>query len=348
LRHDLTRLILSILFIVSLIGVSLWILRPFLPALIWATTLVIATWPILRRVESRLWHSRGLATLVMTLALLLVFVLPFSLAIGTIARNAGQLLSWAEMASTMTLPAPPDWLLGIPLVGEPLTRAWESASLGGGHELLQKIRPYAGMLTQWFIGAIGSFGAVVLQFLLTVAISALIYLNGEKAAATVIRFATRLADARGGQAAILAGQAIRGVALGVVVTAFIQSAIGAVALLVAAVPYGTVLIAIMFMLCIAQLGPALVLVPVIIWLYSQGDVTMGTITLVISLAAIGSDNILRPILIKRGVDLPILLILVGVVGGLVAFGLIGIFLGPTVLAVSYTLLGTWINGERPA
>jgi predicted PurR-regulated permease PerM len=214
--------------------------------------------------------------------------------------------------------------------------------------LLQKIRPYAGMLTQWFIGAIGSFGAVVLQFLLTVAISALIYLNGEKAAATVIRFATRLADARGGQAAILAGQAIRGVALGVVVTAFIQSAIGAVALLVAAVPYGTVLIAIMFMLCIAQLGPALVLVPVIIWLYSQGDVTMGTITLVISLAAIGSDNILRPILIKRGVDLPILLILVGVVGGLVAFGLIGIFLGPTVLAVSYTLLGTWINGERPA
>ena len=96
MRHDLTRLILSILFIVALIGVSLWILRPFLPALVWATTLVIATWPILRRVEARLWGSRGLATLIMTLALLLVFVLPFSLAIGTIARNAGQLLSWPK------------------------------------------------------------------------------------------------------------------------------------------------------------------------------------------------------------------------------------------------------------
>ena len=348
MRHDLTRLILSILFIVALIGVSLWILRPFLPALVWATTLVIATWPILRRVEARLWGSRGLATLIMTLALLLVFVLPFSLAIGTIARNAGQLLSWAEMASTMTLPAPPSWLLSVPVVGEPLTRAWESAAQGGGHELLQKVRPYAGMLTQWFVGAIGSFGAVVLQFLLTVAISAIMYLNGERAAAAVIRFAVRLADARGEQAAILAGQAIRGVALGVVVTAFIQSAIGAVALLVASVPYGTILIAIMFMLCIAQLGPALVLVPVIIWLYSEGDATIATITLLISLAAIGSDNILRPILIKRGVDLPILLILVGVVGGLVAFGLIGIFLGPTVLAVAYTLLGAWINDERPA
>lgn len=346
MRHDLTRLILSILFIVALIGVSIWILRPFLPALVWATTLVIATWPILRRVEGYLWGSRGLATLFMTLALLLVFVLPFSLAIGTIARNAEQLMSWAEMVSTMTLPAPPDWIVGIPVIGETLSRVWENASLTGSHELLQKIRPYAGMLTQWFIGAVGGLGAVVLQFLLTAVISAIMYLNGERAAAAVIRFAIRLADARGEQAAILAGQAIRGVALGVVVTAFIQSAIGALAVLIAGVPYGAILIAVMFMLCIAQLGPALVLAPVVIWLYSQGDVTMGTVTLIVSLAAIGSDNILRPILIRRGVDLPILLILVGVVGGLIAFGLIGIFLGPTVLAVSYTLLNAWIADER--
>lgn len=346
MRNDLTRLILSVLFIGALIGVSVWILKPFLPAIVWATTLVIATWPILRRAQDRLWGSRALATLAMTLALLLVFVLPFSLAIGTIAANAGQVLDWAESASSATLPAPPDWLSGIPLVGDSLSRAWDSVTQAGSRELLQKLRPYAGMLTEWFIGAVGGFGAVVLQFLLTIAISAIIYLNGEKAAGAVIAFAVRLADERGRQSAILAAQAIRGVALGVVVTAFIQSAIGALALLLASVPYAAILIAIMFMLCIAQLGPGLVLVPVVIWLFSQGDAAMGTVALVISLAAIGSDNILRPVLIRRGVDLPILLILVGVVGGLVAFGLIGIFLGPTVLAVAYTLLGAWVAEGR--
>jgi predicted PurR-regulated permease PerM len=347
MRSDLTRLILSILFIAGMIGVSIWILRPFLPAIVWATTLVIATWPILRRVEARLWDSRGLATLTMTIALLLVFVLPFWLAIGTIGSNAGQILAWAETIATTSLPPPPHWVAEIPLIGTGVAQAWDNASLTGSRELLQKARPYAGMLTNWFIGAVGSFGAVLLQFLLTVAISAIMYQRGELAAETVVRFAHRLAGERGRQSAVLAAQAIRGVALGVVVTAFIQSAIGAFALLVASVPYAPVLCAIMFMLCIAQLGPALVLVPVVIWLFVNGQVAMGTFVLVCSIAAIVSDNFLRPILIRKGVDLPILLILVGVVGGLVAFGLIGLFLGPTVLAVSYTLLAAWIAEDRP-
>lgn len=139
-------------------------------------------------------------------------------------------------------------------------------------------------------------------------------------------------------------------ALGVVVTAFVQSAIGAGALIITGVPYASILSAVLFMLCIAQLGPALILIPAIIWTYSSGTVATATVLLVLSVVAIGIDNFLRPVLIRRGVDLPMLLIISGVIGGLVAFGLIGLFLGPTLLAVTYTLLDAWIaeGDQEPA
>lgn len=342
MRRDQTQLTFAILFIVALIFTSLWIMRPFIPPIIWAMTLVIATWPIMRRLQARLWNSRGLATLVMTLVLLLVFAVPFWLAIGTIVTNSGQILQWAESVAATELPSPPSWISDIPVVGPGITHAWDSVRDSSGRELLQKARPYTGMLTEWFVGAVGGFGTVLLQFILTVIISAIMYVHGEQAADAAVRFGIRLAGDRGGQSVVLAGQAIRGVALGVVVTAFIQSGIGAFALFVTSVPYAPILCAVMFMLCIAQLGPGLVLVPAIIWMYAHGDAGPATFLLFCSVVAISSDNILRPILIRRGVDLPILLILTGVVGGLVAFGLIGLFLGPTVLAVSYTLLAAWI------
>ena len=341
-HSDLGRATLAILFIVGLIAACLWIVRPFLPAVIWAATLVIATWPIMLRVQARLWNKRGLAVTVMTGVLLVVFVAPFWLAIGTILANSGQVLSWMEVVSTATLPPPPSWLGDIPLVGPSVVETWLKIEEVTGKEILMQARPYAGRITEWFVGAVGGFGMLLFQFLLTVAVAAIMYAWGERGADAVRRFGGRLAGARGRQSVVLAGQAIRGVALGVVVTAFIQSAIGAIALLITGVPYAAVLSAIMFMLCIAQLGPGLVLVPAVIWMFASGNTAMAVVLLICSLVAIGSDNILRPMLIRRGVDLPLLLILVGVIGGLIAFGLIGLFLGPTVLAVGYTLLSAWV------
>lgn len=346
----MTRTTLAILFIVGLIGTCLWIVHPFLPATIWAATLVVATWPIMRRVQSGLWNSRGLATMVMTIVLLLLFVVPFWLAIGTIATNAGQIIAWAESLPSVHLPPPPIWLGDIPLIGGRAVAAWQSITDEGTRELFSKIRPYAGKLTQWFIAAVGSFGMVVVQFLLTVAIAAILYAKGEAAAAIVTNFCIRLNGSRGAASALLAAQAIRGVALGVVVTALVQSTISSVALVITGVPFASVLSAVVFMLCIAQIGPALVLVPAIIWMYASGAAASATILLICSVPAIAADNFLRPILIRRGVDLPLLLILTGVVGGLIAFGLIGIFLGPTVLAVTYRLLEAWVaeRGEVEA
>jgi predicted PurR-regulated permease PerM len=283
----------------------------------------------------------------MTLALLLVFVVPFWLAIGTIVQNSGQILSWAESVASAEIPPPPAWLGDLPLVGPRAASAWQDVADSGVRELLQKARPYAGTMTQWFVSAVGSFGMVLVQFLLTVAVSAIMYAKGEAAAALAVRFGRRLAGERGGQSMRLAAQAIRGVALGVVVTALIQSAIGGLGLAIAGVPFASVLCAVMFMLCIAQIGPAPVLVPAVVWMFVSDDPAWAICLLVFSVLAIGIDNVVRPILIRRGADLPLLLILAGVVGGLMAFGLIGLFLGPTVLAVAYTLLGAWIDEVEP-
>jgi predicted PurR-regulated permease PerM len=138
---------------------------------------------------------------------------------------------------------------------------------------------------------------------------------------------------------------VRGVALGVVVTALAQSVLGGVGLAVAGVPFAAVLTAVMFMLAIAQIGPLLVLGPSVAWLYWSGSTGWGTFLLIWTLVVGTMDNFLRPILIKKGADLPLLLIFVGVVGGLVAFGLIGIFVGPVVLAVAHTLLSAWVDDE---
>ena len=342
MHSDLGRTTLGVFFIAGLVVICLWILRPFLPAIVWAATLVIATWPIMRRVEARLWGRRSLAVTAMTGVLLILFVAPFWLAIGTILANTDQIAGWLGTITSMQFPPPPAWLGEVPIIGERAVQAWQKAAEAGGREALEHIRPYAGTITQWFIAAAGDAGMVLLQFLLTVLVAAIMYAQGERAATAVVRFGKRLAGARGQQAVVLAGQAIRGVALGVVVTAFIQAAIGSVALLVTGVPYAGILCAIMFMLCIAQLGPALVLIPAVIWMFANGSSLAAVFLLVCSVVAIGADNVLRPLLIRKGVDLPLLLILVGVIGGLIAFGLIGIFLGPTVLAVGYTLLSAWV------
>ena len=185
-----------------------------------------------------------------------------------------------------------------------------------------------------------------LQFLLTTGIAAVMYANGERAADAVLLFGRRLAGERGETLIRLAGQAIRSVAMGVVVTALAQSAIGGIGLAIAGVPFVAPLTALMFLLCLIQLGPALVMLPSVVWMYYSGQTVLATILLVFSLVAMTIDQFIRPILIRRGASLPLLLILGGVIGGLIAFGILGIFIGPVVLAVAYTLLNAWMDEAR--
>jgi len=354
IRHsDLTRTTLAVLFVTGLIAACFWILRPFLPAIVWATTLVVATWPIMLHVQRRLWNRRGLAVAVMTLAILVIFVLPFWLAITTIADNFDRITEGATSLAAFKLPPPPGWLSAVPLFGGKAALFWESVAASGVDPLVARAAPYAGGVASWFVAALGGLGIVLVQFLLTVAIAAIMFVNGEHAAIAVRRFGQRLAGDRGEQSVRLAGQAIRSVALGVVVTALAQSLLDGVGIALAGVPFAAVLTAVMFMLCLAQLGPLPLLVPAIIWLYWSGETGLGTFLLVWSVLLSTLDSVIRPLLIRKGAHLPLVLLLAGVIGGLIAFGLVGIFLGPVVLAVGYTLLQSWmaeatIDGDKVA
>ncbi|WP_421094475.1 AI-2E family transporter YdiK, partial [Serratia fonticola] len=216
----------------------------------------------------------------------------------------------------------------------------------GGNALIAKIQPYFGQTATWFVAQAAHIGRFLMHCTLMLLFSALLYARGEQVGMAIRHFAVRLASNRGDAAVLLAGQAIRAVALGVVVTALVQSILGGIGLAVAGIPAATLLSVLMFVFCVAQLGPLLVLIPAIIWLYWTGDTTWGTVLLVWSCVVGTLDNFLRPALIRMGADLPLILILSGVIGGLLAFGMIGLFIGPVVLAVSYRLLSAWVN-EAP-
>jgi predicted PurR-regulated permease PerM len=348
LRRDLTRTVFAVLIIGGLIAASVWILRPFLAATIWATMIVATTWPIQRGLQSRLWGKRWLATTIMTAALLLVFVAPFSAAIGTIVANASEIVDWTSRFSEVKLPQPPEFVEKIPVVGDKAAKVWREYADKGSEELAEIVKPYATRVASWFVAEVGNFGLVTIQFLLTVVIAAILYMTGDNAARWVRRFGRRLAGERGDQVVRLAGQAIRGVALGVVVTALVQSVLGGIGLAIAGVPFAAMLTAVMFMLALAQIGPFPVFLGALVWLWWQGN-TGWFVALLIWTIAVGSlDNILRPILIKKGADLPLLLIFAGVIGGLFAFGLLGLFVGPVLLAVAYTLLDAWVKEASDA
>lgn len=342
-ERELTRTFLGAIFLGALIVASLWILRPFLAAAIWASMIVVATWPAMLWLEARLWRRRALAVAAMTVTLVLVFVVPLALAVGTIVSNADEIVVWLKSLAAFRMPTPPDWIARLPFVGAKVVLAWEQAAASGVEGLLARLMPYAGDATKWFVAEAGNVGFLFVQFLLTLVLAALMYARGEAAALEVARFGGRLAGERGEHAVQLAGQAIRSVALGVVVTAVVQSGLGGAGLAIASVPFAGLLTAVMLFLCIAQIGPSPVLVPAVIWLYWSGETAWGTFLLVWSLIVVTMDGVLRPMLIQRGANLPLLLIFAGVIGGLLAFGLVGIFVGPVVLAVAYTLLKAWVN-----
>jgi predicted PurR-regulated permease PerM len=342
MQHDLTRSTLAIFFIVGLLALSLWVLSPFLAATVWATMIVVATWPWLIALERLFGGRRTPAVAVMSVGMLLLLVAPLWWAITTIADRSEQLTSFWNTLMDKGIPAPPDWVEAIPYVGEKIATAWQGFIDGGASGLLDHITPYASSTGRWLLSQFGGLGGMLIQFLLVVVIAAILYASGEAAAAMARAFGKRLAGERGEDAIVLAGQAIRAVALGVGVTALVQTVLGGLGLVIAGVPFAAVLSAAMLMLCIAQAGPGLVLFPAVAWMYWEGDMGWATFLLVWSLVVVSLDNFLRPMLIKRGADLPLLLIFAGVIGGLISFGLIGIFVGPVALAVTYTLLRAWM------
>ena len=346
---DITRIILFVLVIGTLLLASLWTLLPFLSGMIWATTITVATWPLLLRLERAAGGRRALAVAVMTLLVLLVFIVPFALAISTMLDAAGRSPAVMNDFLTKGLGPPPAWLEDIPVVGRQMADRWQAVSAGGPEALAEVLQPYGRSAAAWAIAASGGVGRMVVLILLTVVLVTILYADGETAARGVLAFAHRLGGETGERTVRLAGQAVRSVALGVVLTALVQALLAGIGLWFCGIPHPALLTAITFILGIAQIGPVLVLAPAVFWLYWTGSSGWATALLVWSLPVAALDNIMRPILIRRGVQLPLLLIVAGVIGGLISFGVVGLFIGPVVLAATYTLAKDWIaRGQSDA
>jgi predicted PurR-regulated permease PerM len=341
-RIDLARITLAVVALAILILGTAWVMRPFVLALVWAAMIAVATWPILLWLERRFGGRRGPAVAVMVLMLLLVLVVPLYLGISTIIENSDRVVEAVKTGLSRPLPDPPEWLGKLPLVGATLEAKWLALSASEPGSLGTQLAPYGQQAFRWLVDRAGSLGGTIVQFLLTVIIAAVLFSSGEAGATGLRRFFRRLAGARGEGAVELAGKAVRAVALGVVVTALVQTTLAGVGLAVAGIPHAGLLTAIVLVLCIAQVGPLLVMAGAVIWLYATGSSVWGTVLLVWSVGVVSIDNILRPVLIKKGADLPLLLIFAGVIGGLISFGVVGLFIGPAVLAVAYTLVTSWI------
>jgi predicted PurR-regulated permease PerM len=344
---DVTHTTLSVIFLALLGAAAFWVLRPFLTSIVWATIVSVAAWPLLLRLDAMLGRRRGLAVTLITVTILLVVFVPVTLALVTIVKNAREISAEIRSLDSISVPGPPAALERVPIAGERLADEWRQFAALSPEQRSAAVTPHVQTALQWFAAKAGSLGTMLIQFLLTTVIAAILFAKGEVVRDGILRFATRLAGRHGHDVAILAAQTIRGVVLGVVGTALIQTAVGGLGLLVTGVPAAALLSAVMLFFCLAQLGPILVMIPPVAWLYWSGSGGRGTTLLVFAVVAGTLDNFVRPILIKRGANVPIVLIFSGVIGGLIAFGIVGLFIGPVVLTVAYTLLASWVS-QAPA
>jgi predicted PurR-regulated permease PerM len=345
---DVTRILFAVIAIGGLTAASFWVLRPFLPSAIWAVMIVIATWPEMRRVQRRLWGRRGLAVAAMTLVMIALVLGPLGLAVASLVDHVDEIAAWTRALAGASVPKPPEWVAEVPIVGGRIVARWQSVASMQSADLEARIAPHVRGIARWLVVQAGSLLTLLGQLLLTLGFAAVLYAKGEVAAAWVLAFARRLAGIEGERAARLSGQAIRAIALGIVVTALVQSIVGGFGLAVAGVPRPILLTAVMFLLGIAQVGAVPVMIGGIVWLFWQDQAVWGSVLIAWTIITGSLDNFLRPILIKKGADLPLLLVFVGVLGGLLAFGVIGLFVGPVLLAVSYTLLVAWVGAGREA
>jgi len=340
---DLPRILLAISTQLLLIGGSLYVLYPFAPALIWGTMIVVATWPVLLALQRLLYQRRALAVVVMLLILTVAVVVPIYAAVSTLSDHAADISAFVKTLPEYALPAPPEWLANVPLFGARIAREWQTLSDAGPGGVLAKLQPYASMATSWMLARLSQIGFFLLHLVLMLIVCGLLYSKGEAAARLVSRLAERISPHNGAAIIQLVGQSIRAIALGVVVTAFVQASLGAAGIWVAGVPFAGLLSALLLIVCLVQIGPLLPLLGCVIWVYMNGSHLTATLLLVWSIGVTMLDNIMRPILIRRSVSLPMVLIISGVLGGLLSMGVIGLFIGPVILAVTYHVLLAWID-----
>lgn len=334
------RLLIQIL-LLALLGAGLWVMAPFISALLWGAILAFASWPLMRLLTRVLGGRETLAASLLTAVWILVVALPLVWLGFNLADHIRDATAFIRDVQVDGLPDAPDWLGNIPLVGERLVRWWDSMDQQGA-ALLASIKPHLGQVGNWFLARSAQIGSGALELTLSLVFVFFFYRDGPRLAAFVLRLLQRLMGDRAEYYLDLVAGTVQRVVNGVIGTAAAQGLLALIGFLIAGVPGAIVLGLVTFMLSLIPMGPPLAWIPATGWLVWKGEYGMAVFlglwgTFIIS----GVDNVLKPYLISRGGNLPLVIVLLGVFGGLLAFGFIGLFIGPTLLAVGYSLLLDW-------
>ena len=332
----LTLVVLAIL----IIGCFL-VLQPFLTAIVWAAILCATMWPLFARVTRWLRGRQGLAALVMVLLIALTMLAPFVIVGVTIAENADRVGDAVRIAIANGPPDPPSWVAGLPLIGESVAATW-SRFANDTASLLEEARNYIEPARKALIAGGATVLGGLLQLALSVFIAFFFFRDGDAIIGRARGAIERIAGERGHRLAVVATVTVRGVVIGILGTALAQGVLMAIGLALVGIQAAPLLGLATFFLSPVPVGPPLVWIPAGLWLINQGATGSGIFLLLWGLLVVSSvDNFLKPLIISRGSDLPFVLVLLGILGGAVAFGFIGVFLGPVLIAVGYALLKEW-------
>jgi predicted PurR-regulated permease PerM len=321
------------------------VLYPFFSALLWAAILVFTTWPVCEWLHVHVRLRRGPAAGVMVALTAIVLVLPLALAAPGGASDVNNLRGVIEDALRAGLPGSPDWVFEIPLIGPTFGNLWNrwAADIS---VMLEALQPYFGIVLEGGLGLLLGLANGVLLFVLALFIAFFFYLYGDPIAVRLRMILHRIAGARADRLITVTGATVRGVVYGILLTAIVQGFLTAFGLWLSGVPRPVLLGAVAGLLAVLPIGAPLVWIPAALWLMSSGHLGWGIFLAIYGVVAVsGADSLIRPWFIARGAQLPFLLTVLGVLGGALAFGLLGIFLGPVLLGIGYTLVNEWSVAE---
>lgn len=339
LRPKLEQHVGQIILALLLVG-CLLVLWPFVTALLWATVLSFSMWPLYGRIIKLLGGRRTLAAMLLSLGMVLAVVLPLGIVGLTLGDNVAELKTATRSWLDAGVPAAPAWVAKIPLIGRTATSSWNSLA-GDSAKLVEKAKTLVEPLAAWLLKAGLKLGVGLAQLALSILLTFFLLRHGAALAKSLNHAIGRVAGERGIHLLGVAGNTVRGVVYGILGTAVVQGVMAGVGLLIAGVPGAALLALLTFFLSVVPLGPPLILVPAALWLFHQGSTGWGVFMLIWALAVSTVDNFVKPWLISQGSDMPFVLILFGVLGGALAFGFIGVFIGPTLLAVGHRLVKEW-------
>jgi predicted PurR-regulated permease PerM len=340
LEQNLGWIVLALL----LVG-GLLVMMPFVSALLWAVGLCFSSWPLYQRLLKLLGGRRTWAALVMALGMILIILLPFLVVGVSLADNVKDLTAAARRFVESGPPAPPEWLARVPAVGGKAVEYWRSLATDNA-----KLVEAAKRLLELASGSllIASFAITrgLLELALSIFIAFFLFRDGVAVAARLTKAVERIGGERGSHLLEVAGKTVRGVVYGILGTALVQALMAGLGFAIAGVPGAALLALLTFFLSIVPMGPPLVWLPAAFWLFNQGSTGWGVFMLVWGVAVSSVDNVVKPWLISQGSNMPFLLIFFGVLGGALAFGFIGVFIGPTLLAVGYRLVEGWASTKN--